>query len=72
VPPIESTYYSWLSDPKEEARAPCGRQRRVAITPWSGQATYRRLFRDWPDAVCAENPFFGTDATAPTAHTSDF
>jgi hypothetical protein len=48
------------------------RQRRVAIRPWSGWATYRRLVGDWPNAICAENPFFGTDATAPTAHTSDF
>jgi hypothetical protein len=44
------------------------RQRRVAIRPWSGWATYRRLVGDWPNAICAENPFFGTDATAHTSH----
>jgi hypothetical protein len=45
----------------------------VFTTPWSGRVTYRRLIGDWPEAVCAENPFFlGTDAAAPTAHTPDF
>jgi len=42
-------------------------------TPWSGLVTYRRLIGDWPEAVCAENPFFlGSDAAMPTAYTLDF
>jgi hypothetical protein len=43
-------------------------------TPWSGRVTYRRLIGDyWPEAVCAENPyFFGRAAAIPTAHTPDF
>jgi hypothetical protein len=46
----------------------------VFTTPWSGQVTYRRLIGDyWPEAVCAENPFFlGSDAAMPTAHMPDF
>jgi hypothetical protein len=45
----------------------------VFTTPWSGRVTYRRLIGNWPEAVCAENPyFFGTDVAIPTAHTSDF
>jgi hypothetical protein len=45
----------------------------VFTTPWSGRVTYRRLIGYWPEAVCAENPFFlGSDATMPTAYTPDF
>jgi hypothetical protein len=45
----------------------------VFTTPWSGLVTYRRLIGDWPEAVCAENPFFlGSDASMPTAYTPDF
>jgi hypothetical protein len=44
----------------------------VFTTPWSGRVTYRRLIGDWPEAVCAENPHFGSDAAVPTAHTPDF
>jgi putative tryptophan/tyrosine transport system substrate-binding protein len=34
----------------------------VFTTPWSGRVTYRRLIGYWPEAVCAENPFFlGSD-----------
>jgi len=45
----------------------------IFTTPWSGRVTYRRLIGNWPEAVCAENPyFFGTDVAIPTAHTSDF
>ena len=28
----------------------------VFATPWSATKTYRRVFRDWPEQVCAENP----------------
>jgi hypothetical protein len=45
----------------------------VFTTPWSGRVTYRRLIGDWPESVCAENPFFlGPDITIPTAHIPDF
>jgi hypothetical protein len=45
----------------------------VFTTPWSGRVTYRRLIGNWPEAVCAENPyFFGADVAMPTAHASDF
>src|SRR6516164_1821210 len=45
----------------------------VFTTPWSGRVTYRRLIGDWPEAVCAENPYFvGLDAPVPTAQTPDF
>jgi hypothetical protein len=45
----------------------------VFTTPWSGQVTYRRLIGFWPEAVCAENPFFlGSDVAMPTASTPDF
>jgi hypothetical protein len=45
----------------------------VFTTPWSGRVTYRHLIGDWPEAVCAENPFFlGLDAAVPMAHTPDF
>ena len=45
----------------------------VFTTPWSGRVTYRRLIGDWPEAVCAENPFFlGSDAAMPTAYTPEF
>ena len=45
----------------------------VFTTPWSGLVTYRHLIGDWPEALCAENPFFlGWDAAIPTAHTPDF
>jgi hypothetical protein len=44
-------------------------------TPWSATKTYRRVFREWPEQVCAENPHkFGTekDAAVPTADKPDF
>jgi hypothetical protein len=45
----------------------------VFTTPWSAQVTYRRLIGDWPEAVCAENPYFsGLDVAIPTAHKPDF
>jgi hypothetical protein len=45
----------------------------VFTTPWSGLVTYRHLIGDWPEALCAENPFFlGWDAAIPTAHAPDF
>jgi hypothetical protein len=47
----------------------------VFTTPWSATKTYRRVFRDWPENVCAENPHrFGTekDPAVPTANKPDF
>jgi len=45
----------------------------VFTTPWSGRVTYRRLIGEWPEAFCAENPyFFGMDTAMPTAHAPDF
>ena len=47
----------------------------VFTTPWSATKTYRRVFRDWPEQVCAENPHkYGTekDAAVPTADKPDF
>jgi hypothetical protein len=47
----------------------------VFTTPWSATKTYRRVFRDWPEQVCAENPHkYGTekDPAVPTADKPDF
>jgi hypothetical protein len=47
----------------------------VFTTAWSATKTYRRIFRDWPERVCAENPYrYGTekDAEVPTAGRPDF
>jgi hypothetical protein len=45
----------------------------VFTAPWSGRVTYRPVIGDWPEAICAENPFFlGSHAAVPTAHMPDF
>jgi hypothetical protein len=47
----------------------------VFTAAWSATKTYRRVFRDWPEQVCAENPHkYGTekDAAVPTADKPDF
>jgi len=47
----------------------------VFTTAWSATKTYRRVFRGWPEQVCAENPHkYGTekDAAVPTADKPDF
>jgi hypothetical protein len=47
----------------------------VFTTAWSATKTYRRVFRDWPEQVCADNPHkYGTekDAAVPTADKADF
>jgi hypothetical protein len=47
----------------------------VFTTPWSATITYRRDKDEWPEAVCAENPYkYGTekDAAVPTAGKPDF
>jgi hypothetical protein len=47
----------------------------VFTTAWSATKTYRRVFRNWPENVCAENRLkYGTekDAAVPTADKPDF
>jgi hypothetical protein len=47
----------------------------VFTTPWSATKTYRRVLRDWPEQVCAENPHkYGTekDPAVPSADKPDF
>jgi hypothetical protein len=47
----------------------------VFTTAWSATKTYRRIFRTWPERVCAENPYrYGTekDAEVLTAGRPDF
>ena len=47
----------------------------VFTTAWSAAKTYRRVFREWPEQVCAENPHkYNTekDAAVPTADKPDF
>jgi hypothetical protein len=47
----------------------------VFTTAWSATKTYRRVFRDWPESVCAENPHrYNTekDPAVPTADKPDF
>jgi hypothetical protein len=47
----------------------------VFTTPWSATKTYRRVFREWPEQVCAENPHkYSTekDAAVPAADKPDF
>jgi hypothetical protein len=69
----------WAPDPTDKGR---GLQlhftvedKEVFTTPWSAAKTYRRVFRDWPEQVCAENPHkYGTekDAAVPIADKPDF
>ena len=47
----------------------------IFTTPWSATKTYRRVFREWPEQVCAENPHkYSTekDAAVPSADKPDF
>jgi hypothetical protein len=47
----------------------------VFTTAWSATKTYRRVFRDWPENACAENPHrYNTekDPAVPTAEKPDF
>ena len=47
----------------------------VFTTPWSATKTFRRVSRDWPENVCAENPHrYGTDKdpALPAAAKPDF
>jgi hypothetical protein len=69
----------WAADPNYRGRALQLRftveDEGVFTTAWSATKTYRRVFRDWPERVCAENPHrYGTekDAAVPTAEKADF
>ncbi len=47
----------------------------VFTTPWTSTITYRRVFEEWPELICAENRheyFNGRDAEVPTADKPDF
>jgi len=46
----------------------------VFTMPWSATETYRGIFGEWPEHVCAENPhvYYGKDAAVPTADKPDF
>ena len=69
----------WAGDPNDKGRALqlqfTVEDKGVFTTPWSATKTYRRVFREWPEQVCAENPHkYGTekDVAAPTADKPDF
>jgi hypothetical protein len=43
--------------------------------PWSATKTYQRVFREWPEYVCAENTrssYLGNDTAVPRADKPDF
>jgi hypothetical protein len=69
----------WAPDPTYKGKALqlqfTVEDKEVFTTPWSATKTYRRVFRDWPEQVCAENPHkYSTekDAAVPTADKADF
>jgi hypothetical protein len=69
----------WAADPNDKGR---GLQLQFTVedegvftTAWSATKTYRRVLRDWPENVCAENPHrYNTekDPAVPTADQPDF
>jgi hypothetical protein len=70
---------SWAPDPNYKGKALqvqfTVEDEGVFTTAWSATKTYRRVFRDWPESVCAENTHkYGTekDVAAPTADKADF
>jgi hypothetical protein len=70
---------TWAPDPNYRGKALqlqfTVEDKGVFTTAWSATKTYRRVFRDWPENVCAENPHkYGTekDAAVPTADKPDF
>jgi hypothetical protein len=46
----------------------------VFTAPWSATMTYRRVEREWPETVCADNPrvYYGQDTAVPHADKPDF
>jgi len=70
---------TWAPDPSYKGKALqlqfTVEDKGVFTTAWSATKTYRRVSRDWPENVCAENPHkYGTekDATVPIAGKQDF
>ena len=70
---------TWAPDPNYKGKALqlqfTVEDKGTFTTPWSATKTYRRVFREWPERVCAENPYrYGTekDAAVPTALKPDF
>jgi hypothetical protein len=70
---------TWAPDPNYKGKALqlqfTIEDKGVFTTAWSATKTYRRVFRDWPENVCAENPHkYNTekDAAVPTADKPDF
>jgi hypothetical protein len=70
---------TWAPDPNYRGKALqlqfTVEDKGVFTTAWSATKTYRRVFREWPENVCAENPHkYGTekDAAVPTADKPDF
>jgi hypothetical protein len=70
---------TWAPDPNYKGKALqlqfTVEDKGVFTTVWSATKTYRRVFREWPENVCAENPHkYGTekDAAVPTADKPDF
>jgi hypothetical protein len=69
----------WAADPNYKGKALqlqfTVEDEGVFTTAWSATKTYRRIIRDWPENVCAENPNkYNTekDAAVPMADKSDF
>src|ERR1700681_1500442 len=70
---------TWAPDPNYKGKALqlqfTVEDKGVFTTAWSATKTYRRVFRGWPENVCAENPHkYNTekDAAVPTADKPDF
>jgi hypothetical protein len=69
---------TWAADPNYKGK---GLQLQFTVedegvftTVWSAAKTYRRVFREWPEMVCAENPRWsaGKDVSIPRADRPDF
>jgi hypothetical protein len=70
---------SWAPDPNYKGKALqlefTVEDQGVFTTVWNATKTYRRVFRDWPENVCAENPHkYGTekDPAVPISDKPDF
>jgi hypothetical protein len=70
---------SWAPDPSYKGKALqlefTVEDKAVFTTAWTATKTYRRVFRDWPENACAENPHkYGTekDPAVPTSDKPDF
>jgi hypothetical protein len=69
----------WLPDPNYQGK---GLQLQFTVDdegvftmPWSATVTYRRVLREWPETVCADNPhvyYAGQDTAVPRADKPDF